>query len=125
MRLQRIIGDGPGQRETELFIESRRAVFGGGVERQQGARLRDRFVLRPAHQGRRDAAAPMGRVRHQLGDFGAMRLVLRQIEQQADGADENRAVEGAEHNPLAAIRRRQSALPERSRDWRVERVHET
>jgi hypothetical protein len=40
---------------------------------------------------------------HHFCDFGAVRLVWRQVQQQRDGADQPLAVEGAENDTLVSI----------------------
>jgi hypothetical protein len=50
---------------------------------------------------------------HHLGNFGAVRLVRRTIQQQSDSAGKQIAIPGTEDDPLVAASRRQRAVPER------------
>ena len=52
---------------------------------------------------------------HHLGDVGAVRLVLRLLDDELDGADDAGAVVGDEENPLAAVDAGGDAAPERRR----------
>jgi hypothetical protein len=71
--------------------------------------MRDRQTLGLAQQRRGDAAVAVTDARHHLRNFGAMRLVRRQIEQQRDGPDQLIAVEGAENDAPATLRRAERA----------------
>ena len=125
MRLQGIIRDDSAQRESQSFIEPGGAIFGGGVEHQKRASARDRQAFGRAHQRPCHAAAAVTDPCHHFRDFGAMRLVRRQIEQQRHGADQLVCIEGPENDPLAAVGGGQRIPPERIGLLRRQRMHET
>jgi hypothetical protein len=123
LRQQRVAGNRAAAEPAEARIQAL-GVCARGVEDEQGLAARLRFLLGRFHQGRADAVTA-GAIRdHHLRDVGAVRLVLRLLEDELDGADDAVAVVGDEENPLAAVDARGDAAPERLGARRVDRQHE-
>src|SRR5579872_3417795 len=110
-----VVGDAADALVAEAFVEAGRAVFLRHVEGDEGAAARGGAAFGLLHQRAGCAVAAMGEARHQLGDFGAVRLVRRAVEIEGDGRDQHAVRVRPEHDPPARVGFGQGVRPERLR----------
>ena len=123
MRFERVAGNRPGVGVAQAFVQAGRTVFGCCVQHQQGTPALHGQRLGGVHQRGGYAAAPVAHAGHHFGDFGAVGLVGRAVQQQRDGARQHVAVPCTQHHTFAALRRCQRLVPKRFRRCQVQRVH--
>jgi len=125
MRFKGIIRDDTRLLESQTLVEPGRPLFSRRIEGQERPATVDRQPFGLQHQATRNPLAAVAYTGHQFGDLGPMWLIGRAVKEKRNRCDQRLPHPGAQHDTLAAVRRRQRSFPECGSRLRRQRMHVT